>query len=77
MQVVFNNPVLYVVDYPAQDGIEVIDKRTGVGTFMRDAAAERFKRELHDFVQGDPDIDAFDDFIDHYAALLTQPAIYH
>ena len=31
MNVVCNNPVLYVVDYPAQDAVEVIDKRSGNG----------------------------------------------
>ena len=29
---VLNNPVLYVVDYPGFDAVEVIDKRRGLGT---------------------------------------------
>lgn len=77
MQIVFNNPVLYVVDYPAQDAVEVIDKRHGVGAFIRDEAAQRFREELRTFVSQDPDIEAFDDFIDHYQALMTHPAVYH
>lgn len=77
MQVVFNNPVLYVADYPAEDGIEVIDKRSGVGAFLRDAAAQRFRREFGELMSGEPDIEDVDDFIDHYVALMRQPAVLH
>jgi len=77
IQIVFNNPVLYVADYPAQNGVEVIDKRNGVGAFIRDAAAQRFREDFGQFVSGEPDIEAFGDFIDHYQVLFNQPAILH
>lgn len=77
MMIVFDNPVLYVVDYPAQDAVEVIDKRVSRGVFMRDEAARRFRSELKDLVATDPDIEAFDDFLDAYPSLFSQPAIYH
>lgn len=77
MNVVFNNPVLYVVDYPAMDAIEVIDKRKGVGTLMRGETAHRFRRELEDVVSGEGGDEDFGDFIDHYGSLLNQPAVYH
>ena len=77
MQIVFNNPVLYVADYPAQNGVEIIDKRHGVGAFIRDAAAQRFREDFTQFVSGEPDIEAFGDFIDDYQALLNQPALMH
>jgi hypothetical protein len=77
MMIVFDNPVLHVVDYPAQDAVEVIDKRVNKGVLMRDGAAQRFRSELHDLVATDPDIEAFDDFLDGYPSLFSQPAIYH
>lgn len=78
MRVMFNNPFLYVVAYPAQNGIEVIDKRIGRGVFMRDETAERFTRELNDAIEAASDKDDdLGDFIDHYDALMTHPAIYH
>ncbi|MBL8471037.1 MAG: DUF3567 family protein [Rhodocyclaceae bacterium] len=76
MQIVFNDASLYVVDYPAQEAIEVIDKRSGRGAFIRDDAARRFRADLNSFVEaGEPD--ALDEFIGHYIALMHQPAIYH
>ncbi|MBZ0127126.1 MAG: DUF3567 domain-containing protein [Rhodocyclaceae bacterium] len=77
MMIVFDNPVMHVVDYPAQDAVEVIDKRVNKGVLMRNGTAERFRAELKALVAGDPDIEAFDDLLDEYQTLLSQPAIYH
>jgi hypothetical protein len=77
MQMVFNNSLLYVADYPAQDGIEIIDKRNASSGFLRDAAAQSFRAAFAEFMSGEPEMDEFDDFIDHYAAMLNQPAIIH
>ena len=76
MQVMFNNPDLYVVAYPAQNGLEVIDKRRGFGTFICDEAAERFTRELRDAIENG-DGEDLGDFMEHFDALLTHPAVYH
>jgi len=76
MRIVCNSPDLYVVDYPAIDAVEVIDKRVGRGALMRDATARRFRVELEAWAEsGDPD--ALESFIEHYGALMTQKAIYH
>ncbi len=76
MEVVCNNPVLYVVDFPGFDVIEVIDKRIGRGTVFRDAAARRFRTELAELSMSEETSD-FDELIDHYLTLLNQPAVYH
>ena len=76
MEIVCNNPVLYVVDFPGFDVIEVIDKRIGRGTVFRDAAARRFKAELAELAASE-ELGDFDELIDHYLSLLNQPAVYH
>lgn len=77
MMIVFDNPVLHVVDYPAEHAVEVIDKRVNKGVLMRDGAADRFRAELKALVSGDPDIEAFDDLLEDYGSLINQPAVYH
>ena len=78
MHVMFNNPYLYVVAYPAQNGIEVINKRKGRGVFMTDAAAERFKRELAEAIEDDDDDgESITDFVEHFDALMMHPAVRH
>ncbi|MGC3965507.1 MAG: DUF3567 family protein [Rhodocyclaceae bacterium] len=76
MRVMFDNPILYVVAYPAVDGIEVIDKRCARGTMLYGGTAERFKRELADALKRGDEADDLDDCLDQFDALLTQPAIY-
>lgn len=76
MNVVCNNPVLYVVDYPAIDAVEVIDKRSGMGAMISNGAAHRFRQELQGLA-GSAEEDDFAELLDHFGALLTQPAIYH
>lgn len=76
MNVVCNNPILYVVDYPALDAIEVIDKRSGRGGLIRAEAAQRFRLALQDMAESQ-DPDDFERFIDDYDALLMQRVVYH
>lgn len=77
MNVVLNNPVLYVVDYPNVDAVEVIDKRRGVGVLFRDETAQRFLRELRDVASAATELDDFEIWIEDYGTLMTQPAVYH
>ncbi len=77
MMIVFDNPVLHVVDYPAQHALEVIDKRVNKGVLMRDGAADRFRSELKALVSGNPDIEAFGELLEEYGTLISQPAVYH
>jgi hypothetical protein len=76
MNIVCNDPVLYVVDYPAIDAIEVIDKRIGRGTLMRAETARRFRSELQAWAAS-PDPEAFERLMEQYGALMTQRAVYH
>lgn len=78
MNIVLNDPVLYVVDYPSVGAIEVIDKRRARGVLLEGAAALRFRRELKDAMEqseAGEDLD-FDTCLDSFDGLMTQPAIY-
>ncbi len=77
MNIMLNNPVLYVVDYPNVDAVEVIDKRRGVGMLFRDEAARRFRQELRELSASATAMDDFENWIADYDTLMTQPAIYH
>lgn len=77
MEVVMNSPLLYVAEYPEQGGLEVIDKRSGRGGYMRDMTAQRFREELVRLVSEESGPEGFEAFIDHYESLLNQPAVYH
>lgn len=77
MQVVFSNPLIYVIDYPAHDAVELFDRRSGRLGVMQGGVAHKFRDEFDELVASEPELDAFEDLIDHYSAFLTQSAVKH
>ncbi|MBL8491912.1 MAG: DUF3567 family protein [Rhodocyclaceae bacterium] len=77
MQVVFNNPMMYVIDYPAEDAVEILDKRAGRVGLMQGATADRFRREFNEFLSEERDEDQLADFMDAYSAVMNHSALRH
>jgi hypothetical protein len=77
MNVLFNNPLLYVIDYPGHDALEILDKRNGRVGLLRGATAERMRGEFGRFLAQEHDQEEFEDFIDCYEAILDQPVSRH
>jgi len=48
-----------------------------MGGMIRDEAAQRFREEFSELMTQSPGIEEMDDFIEHYKAMLNQPAILH
>jgi hypothetical protein len=78
MQVVFSNPLIYVIDYQAHGAIEFVDRRSGRVGLMLGDVAHKFRHEFEDLMASEPELDAFEDLIDHYSAFMTpQPVVKH
>ncbi len=77
MEVVFSNPLIYVIDYPSHDAVELFDLRSGRVGFMMGDIAHKFRHEFDDLLASQPETEAFEDFIDHYSAILNQTAVRH
>ncbi len=77
VNVVFDNPLLYVIDYPGQDAVEIFDKRSGRLGLVRGAVAERFRHDFGILLAKEPDEEGFGDFIDDYASVMNQTAVLH
>jgi len=77
MNVLFNNPLFYVIDYPGFDALEILDKRNGRMGLLRGATADRMRGEFSQFLAEEHDQDEFDDFMDAYEAVLDQPVSRH
>lgn len=77
MQVLFSNPLIYVIDYPAQGAIEIFDVRSGCAGLMMGDVADKFRHECEYLALQEADLDAFAEFIDHYRAFLTLPVVRH
>lgn len=77
MNVVFNNPQAYIIDYPANDAVEIFDKRSGRGGLIQGQVAERFRREFGTFMDNDPDEEKFEALIDAYDSLMHPSVTRH
>jgi hypothetical protein len=77
MNVLFNNPLLYVIDYPGHDALEILDKRNGRVGLLRGATADRMRDEFGQFLTQSHNQEEVEDFIDSYRWILDQPVSRH
>lgn len=77
MEIIFNHPAIYVIDYPGLDAVELFDKRSGRCGLMQGALAERFRLDFNSMVVQGADEAAVEDFVDAYSAILSLPLMRH
>lgn len=77
MNVLFSSPLLYLIDYPGHDALEILDKRSGRMGLFRGAAADRMRTEFGNFLMEGHNQEEFEDFIDTYDGILDQPVMRH
>lgn len=77
MNVLYNSTHYYVVEYPAHNGFELVDKQSGMGTFIQGDLASVFRDSMKSVIAESPTIDDMDDFLGNFDALMMQPVVYH
>lgn len=77
MNVLFNNPLLYVIEYPGFDALEILDKRNGRVGLLRGETAQRLRGEFGDFLSREHDEEEFEDFIDSHGRIFDLPVSLH
>ncbi len=77
MNIIYSSDSYYVVEYPAQHGYELVDKRSQRGTFFQGDVADRFVQSLQAAAAEDASVERVDDFLDSFDVLLNQPLVIH
>lgn len=77
MNIIYSSDSYYVVEYPAQHGYELVDKRSQRGTFFQGDVADRFQQSLQAAAAEDGSVERVDDFLDGFDVLLNQPLVVH
>lgn len=77
MNIIYTSDNYYVVEYPAQHGYELVDKRSQRGTFFQGDVADRFAKSLQDAVAEEPSVEQVDEFLGSFEVLLNQPLVVH
>jgi hypothetical protein len=80
MNIIYASDSYYVVEYPAQHGYELVDKRSSRGTYFQGDVAERFIKSLRETAAGEASeasIERIDDFLGSFDVLLNMPVVVH
>ncbi|HXV10353.1 MAG TPA: DUF3567 family protein [Burkholderiales bacterium] len=77
MNVIYNSDNYYVVEYPAQHGYELVDKRSQRGTFFQGDVAARFAQSMQEVVAEGATVENVDEFLGEFGVLLDLPVVYH
>ena len=77
MNVVFNSPGIYVIDYPDSDSIEIVDKRYDRMTFVRGEVAHRFRAEFDSLAGQETDLEDFETMIRSFEPPVTYALSIH
>ena len=77
MNVVFNSPGIYVIDYPDTDSVEIVDRKFDKMAFVRGEVAHRFRAEFEALAGQEPDLEAFETMIRSFEPPVTYALSYH
>jgi len=77
MNIIYSSDSYYVVEYPAQHGYELVDKRCQRGTFFQGDVADRFAHSLRAAVAEEASEETVDEFLGSFEILLDQPLVVH
>lgn len=77
MRIVYNSDQYYIAEYPGQQGLELVDKRTSRGTYFQGDVAENFANAMNAVVTADSSEEHVDEFLDSFSVLLNSPVVYH
>lgn len=77
MRIVYNSEQYYVAEYPGQQGLELVDKRSSRGTFFTGDVAEKFANAMNQVAGEEATTEHIDAFLDNFSVLLNQPLVYN
>lgn len=77
MNVIYNSDNYYVVEYPAGHGYELVDKRSGRGTFFHGDVADKFVLAIRRALAEEASAEHVDEFLGSFDVLLNNPVVYH
>lgn len=77
MHIVYNSDQFEVLAYPAEHGLELVDKAGQRSLFIQGEIADRFHQSMREVVGEGVDSETVDDFLDEYCSGSAQPIIFH
>jgi hypothetical protein len=77
MQIVYSSRNYHVVSYPDAAGYELVNKPAALGTYIHGQVASAFRENLEKVLGEDATVEAIDEFLGGFDALMNQPTVMH
>ncbi len=77
MNIIYSSDNYWVVEYPAGQGFEVVDKHAARGTFFSGDVAEKFAQSMKNAIAEDASAEHVDEFLGNFDILFNVPVMYH
>ncbi len=77
MNIIYSSDNYWVVEYPAGQGFEVVDKHAARGTFFSGDVAEKFAQSMRNAIAEDASVEHVDEFLGNFDVLFNVPVMYH
>ena len=77
MNVMYSSENYYVVEFPGNHGIELVDKTTGRAGFLEGALEVKFRASMAHLAAGELSEESVDEFLGGYDALLFNSVTLH
>lgn len=77
MNLVYNSEHYSILAYPAQEGLELVDKEGHRALFIQGEVAFRFRQAIDSIPEDERDQETIDDFLDSYCAGVARPIAFH
>lgn len=77
MNVVYNSDEFYVVEYPADEGYEIVSKTLARSMYLHHAAGDAFVCAFRDAAGRDSSAEAMDDYLNEFCPMMHNPVVFH
>lgn len=77
MNIIYSSDNYWVVEYPVEQGFELVDKHAARGTFFHGDAAEKFAQSMNNAIAEDASVEHVDEFLGNFDVLMNVPVVYH
>lgn len=76
MHIVYSSPRYSVVEYPEQNGIELINRERGMGAFIQGDVAVAFRASMEGTIGETPTEEEVDEFIGDFEVLMKPVSLH-
>lgn len=77
MNVIYDSEHFWILAYPAQQGLELLDKDNLSTLFLQGAHARHFKHAIDEIPENARDAETIDAFLDEYCRGAGRPIVFH